>query len=310
VFFDGRGGPPARGGGNTHSFYRSRDHRVEQYQQQLTIQGQTISTNFGSPELARYHVEQLFTANLENLLWPSAREDPPIEHQPLLDELAAVALTTYRDLREDPCFIDFLMERSPLPLFEWLTVGSRPIARRHTERIDLEELRAIPFVATWSVLKLQVPGYYGVGTALTRALDAGRGDELRRLYRESSFFRALLDSAAMSLTKSRVDLHAHLEGDSRFGALVRRIREETERSCGAIVRITQRGQLRMNDPVNRRSVEAREAIMLPLLVIVQAAYVRYRELQRTGGGTEEFEQLRKLALKGIAAIINATRNAA
>jgi phosphoenolpyruvate carboxylase len=311
VFFDGRGGPPARGGGNTHSFYRSRDHRIEQYQQQLTIQGQTISTNFGSPELARYHVEQLFTANLENLLWPSAEEDPPVEHQPLLDELAAVAWTTYRDLREDPNFIDFLVERSPLPLFEWLTIGSRPVARRRTERLDLEQLRAIPFVATWSVLKLQVPGYYGVGTALTRALDAGRGDQLRRLYRESLFFRALLDSAAMSLTKSRIDLHAHLESDPRFGDLIRRIREETERSRSAIVRISQRDRLKMSDPVNRRSVEAREEIMLPLLVIVQAAYVRYRELQRAGGGgAEESEQLRKLALKGIAAIINATRNAA
>lgn len=311
VFFDGRGGPPARGGGNTHRFYRSRDPGIEQYHQQLTIQGQTIATHFGFPDLARYHVEQLFTANLGNLLWPSEGRDPPGEHQPLLDELATTALGAYRQLRQDPCLVDFLAERSPLPLFEHLTVGSRPVARRRSDELDLDQLRAIPFVATWSVLKLQVPGYYGLGTALTRALEDGRAAELCRLYRQSRFFRVLLDNAAMSLTKSRLDLHAHLEQDPRFGALMARIRDETERSRTAILRVSQQPRLMANDPINRRSIEAREEIMLPLLVIVQSAYVRYLELQRQDAAdTGQAEQLRKLSLKGIAAIINATRNAA
>lgn len=311
VFFDGRGGPPARGGGNTHRFYRSRDLGIEQYQQQLTIQGQTISTQFGSPDLARYHLEQLFTANLENLLWPPPGEDPPREHQQLLDELGATALHAYRELREDPALLDFLAQQSPLPLFDFLTVGSRPVARRESQELELEQLRAIPFVATWSVLKLQVPGYYGLGTALTQALDRGRGAELRQLYRDSRYFRALLDNAAMSLTKSRFDLHAHLQGHARFGSLIARIHDETERSRTAILRVSQQPRLMANDPINRRSIEAREEIMLPLLVIVQAAYVRYLELQRTDAdGSQEAEQLKKLSLKGIAAIINATRNAA
>ena len=102
VFFDGRGGPPARGGGNTHRFYRSRDADIEQLETQLTIQGQTISSNFGNMDMARYHIEQLFTANLENLLFPSHTADPPAESVHLLDEMSSIAFRAYRALRDDP----------------------------------------------------------------------------------------------------------------------------------------------------------------------------------------------------------------
>lgn len=311
IFFDGRGGPPARGGGNTHRFYRSRDLGIDQCHQQLTIQGQTISSNFGSVDLARHHVEQLFTANLENLLWPSAGEDPPRRYQPILAELSAISHRAYRALRDDPMLVEFLSESSPLPLFEHLTIGSRPVSRKRSSRLELEQLRAIPFVATWSVLKMQVPGYYGLGTAIDAICADGREAELRQLYRDSRFFRTLLDNAAMSLLKSRFDIHAHLEKTDKFGSIYRRIHEEAELSKRSILRISQQTQLLANDPINRLSINAREQIVLPLLVIVQAAYLRYVEHQRAGTETTPpAEQLRKLSVKGIAAIINATRNAA
>ena len=139
VFFDGRGGPPARGGGNTHQFYRSRDNGIEQLQTQLTIQGQTISSNFGSRDMGRYHVEQLFTANLENLLFPSGGEDPPAHHRALMDEMATLALRTYRELRDDPKLLKFLMNCSPLPLFDHLTIASRPVTRRLSQRVKPRE---------------------------------------------------------------------------------------------------------------------------------------------------------------------------
>ncbi len=228
-FFDGRGGPPARGGGNTHRFYRSRDATIEQWETQLTIQGQTISSNFGNPDMARYHVEQLFTANIENLLSPSPGEDPAQEFRPLMDELSAVSFQAYRQLRDDPSLLAFLGEDSPLPLFDYLTIASRPASRRASETIEMDNLRAIPLVATWSVLKIQISGFYGLGAALDHVIESGREDELHRLYRDSRFFRALLDNAAMSLLKSRFDVTAHLEQDPRFGPLWRQIRDEAVR---------------------------------------------------------------------------------
>lgn len=311
IFFDGRGGPPARGGGNTHRFYRSRDSKIEQWETQVTIQGQTISSNFGSPEMARYHVEQLFTANLENLLAPDRPDDPPQEFVPLLAGLAETSFRAYRELRDDPALRTLLAKHSPLPLFAHLTIASRPASRRASDVIDFENLRAIPFVATWSILKIQIPGFYGLGSALQQMLDAGREADLRRLYRSSRFFRALLDNAAMSLLKSRFDVTSHLEGDAEVGPTWRRIRDEALTVERCILRVAEQTQLLANDPVNRASIAFREEMLLPLLVIVHDAFARFTSFSREGrSDADEAVVARQMALKGMAAVINATRNAA
>jgi phosphoenolpyruvate carboxylase len=311
IFFDGRGGPPARGGGNTHRFYRSRDSKIEQWETQLTIQGQTISSNFGNPEMAQYHVEQLFTANLENLLSTHQEDDPPAAHIPLLATLSDLSFQTYRELRDDPSLLTFLGDKSPLPLFDHLTIASRPVSRRATEKVDLENLRAIPFVATWSILKIQIPGFYGLGTALATVVESGREDELHDLYRHSRFFRALLDNAAMSLLKSRFDITAHLDRDEQLGPLWRKIRDEAQKVEYYILRIARQPWLLANDPLVRASIRFREDMVLPLLVIVHDAFARYNEARAHGQvDDKEAVQARKMALKGMAAVINATRNAA
>lgn len=311
VFFDGRGGPPARGGGNTHRFYRSRDANIEQWETQLTIQGQTISSNFGNPDMASYHVEQLFTANIENLLSPAHAEDPPEEFLPLLGELSALSLAAYRELRDDPSLVEFLTRGSPLPLFDHLTIASRPVSRRASDQIDLDDLRAIPFVATFSVLKMQISGFYGLGTALEQVIDRGNESELQRLYQQSLFFRALLDNAAMSLVKSRFDITAHLERDPRLGPLWSKIRDEARRVEACILRISRQPWLLANDPMIRASIRFREEIVFPLLVIVHDAFARYNShCSRGTQDSPEAMHARKMALKGIAAVINATRNAA
>ena len=311
IFFDGRGGPPARGGGNTHRFYRSRDSKIEQWETQLTIQGQTISSNFGNPEMARYHVEQLFTANLENLLSPDRPDDPPQEFVQLLADLSAVSFRAYRELRDDPALKTLLGEVSPLLLFDHLTIGSRPASRRTSDVIDFENLRAIPFVAAWSILKIQIPGFYGLGAALQQMLDAGREKDLQRLYRSSRFFRALLDNAAMSLLKSRFDITAHLDRDEQLGQLWRKIRDEARRVERCILKVAEQPTLLANDPVNRASIRFREEMLLPLLVIVHDAVARFNTLARQGHTDgKDAMSARKMALKGMAAVINATRNAA
>ena len=311
IFFDGRGGPPARGGGNTHRFYRSRDANIDQWETQLTIQGQTISSNFGSHDMALYHVEQLYTANLENLLAHAHEQDPPHDSLPLLDELSGYAQAAYRKLRDNPLLLPFLAEASPLPLFDYLTHASRPVSRGGAKAIDLDKVRAIPLVATWSVLKIQISGFYGVGAALEQVIASGREAELQRLYRSSRFFRALLDNTAMSVLKSRFDITAHLERTARFAPLWNDLRDEAARVERCILRITGQPWLLANDPINRASIRYRDEIILPLLVIVHDAFARYNAEANQGRGEEPAAaQARRMALKGIAAVINATRNAA
>ena len=311
VFFDGRGGPPARGGGNTHRFYQSRDANIEQLETQLTIQGQTISSNFGNPDMARYHIEQLFTANLENLLFPTKDEDPQPEFVPLMKELSAISYQAYRELRDDPSLLVFLDQSSPLPLFDHLTIASRPVSRHSSRSLELANLRAIPFVATWSVLKIQIPGFYGLGAALELMIETRRESELQKLYRSSRFFRTLLDNAAMSLLKSRFDISAHLEQDAQLGPLWCRLRDEAARVERCILRVSHQPSLLSNDPLARASIRFREEVVLPLLVIVHAAFARYNEHRRNGTlDSESAAHDRRMALKGIGAVINATRNAA
>ncbi len=261
--------------------------------------------------MACYHVEQLFTANIENHLSPTQGEDPAPEFGPLMDELSSLSFEAYRKLRDNPALITFLAECSPLPLFDHLTNASRPVSRRASQTLDLESLRAIPLVATWSVLKIQISGFYGLGSALEQVIDSGREEELQRLYRHSRFFRALVDNTAMSVIKSRFDITAHLERDERFRTLWGQIHDEAVRVERSILRITRQPWLLANDPLVRASIRYREEIILPLLVIVHDAFARYNANLRAGSaGTERAVLARRMALKGIAAVINATRNAA
>jgi phosphoenolpyruvate carboxylase len=160
-------------------------------------------------------------------------------------------------------------------------------------------------------MKIQISGFYGLGSALDKLLESGRESELQCLYRDSRFFRTLLDNAAMSLLKSRFDVTAHLERDDTIGPLWCRLRDEAVRVARCILRVTQQPWLLSNDPLARASVTFREEMILPLLVIVHDAFSRYNEHRRNGTlDCEAAGEARRMALKGIAAVINATRNAA
>jgi phosphoenolpyruvate carboxylase len=199
---------------------------------------------------------------------------------------------------------------SALPLFEYLTHASRPVSRRRSSALRLQDLRAIPFVAAWTMARAQILGFYGLGTALKQALTEGDRAALAELYRNSRFFRALLDSAVMSLKKSRFDVSAHLQCHPRFGALWRKIREEAQRTEQCIMDISGQQPLLARDPVTRRSIELRETLVLPLLVLVHDTISRWNEHRALGMlESSDARFVQKLALKGIAAVINATRNA-
>ena len=166
VFFDGRGGPPARGGGNTHNFYASLGQHIASSEIQLTVQGQTISSNFGTSESAQFNMEQLITAGLENLLLDDDSKILQPNERQLLEELSDISLKYYSALKEDPLFTEFLEEMSPLKYYGQANIGSRPSKRGQAKKLELDDLRAIPFVGAWSQLKMNIPGFYGLGKAL------------------------------------------------------------------------------------------------------------------------------------------------
>ncbi|MDG2109413.1 MAG: phosphoenolpyruvate carboxylase, partial [Schleiferiaceae bacterium] len=230
VFFDGRGGPPARGGGNTHNFYASLGRQIASSEIQLTVQGQTISSNFGTSESAQFNMEQLITAGLENLLLDDDSKILQPNERQLLEELSDISLKYYSELKEDTLFTEFLEEMSPLKYYGQANIGSRPSKRGQAKKLELDDLRAIPFVGAWSQLKMNIPGFYGLGKALQEISEAGRLHEVQVLYRQSKFFRTLVENSMQSMCKTFFPLTAYMASDIKFGKFWTSLNEEFERT--------------------------------------------------------------------------------
>ncbi|MDG1918007.1 MAG: phosphoenolpyruvate carboxylase, partial [Schleiferiaceae bacterium] len=277
VFFDGRGGPPARGGGNTHNFYASLGRQIASSEIQLTVQGQTISSNFGTSESAQFNMEQLITAGLENLLLDDDSKILQPNERQLLEELSDISLKYYSELKEDTLFTEFLEEMSPLKYYGQANIGSRPSKRGQAKKLELDDLRAIPFVGAWSQLKMNIPGFYGLGKALQEISEAGRLHEVQVLYRQSKFFRTLVENSMQSMCKTFFPLTAYMASDIKFGKFWSSLNEEFDRTQQWVLKISGQAELLSNNPGIKASIALRENIVLPLLVIQQYALITLRE---------------------------------
>ncbi|HLT71215.1 MAG TPA: phosphoenolpyruvate carboxylase, partial [Cyclobacteriaceae bacterium] len=278
VFFDGRGGPPARGGGNTHDFYASLGDTIEDNEVQVTVQGQTISSNFGKFESCLYNLEQLLSAGIENDVFLKHSNHLTDEDKSLLELLAKEGHRAYLDLKLNPKFVPYLEKATPLAYFGDTNIGSRPV-KRSQEESRFEDLRAIPFVGSWAQMKQNIPGFYGVGTALRQLKRKGKMKALKELFNRSLFFRTLLSNSMMSMTKSYFPATAYLSRDKEFGTLWKKMFNEYNLSVDMVLEVTELSELMENNPLNRDSVKLRERIVLPLITIQQYALQHLRSLE-------------------------------
>ncbi|MGC1243194.1 MAG: phosphoenolpyruvate carboxylase [Chryseosolibacter sp.] len=308
VFFDGRGGPPARGGGNTHDFYASLGDTIEDKEVQVTIQGQTISSNFGKPVSCLFNLEQLLSAGIENDVFRNKK--PPLndKEKNLLENLAKAGHRSYLDLKHHPKFVPYLEKVTPLAFFGDTNIGSRPVKRSQGDGLKFEDLRAIPFVGSWAQMKQNIPGFYGVGSALKELKKDGKMPEVRKLYEQSLFFRTLLANSMMSMTKSYFPATAYLAKDKEFGEFWKKMNNEYKLSVDMVLEVSGLKELMDNNPVNRDSVKLRERIVLPLITIQQFGIQQLRNLE---AAEKPYTDLyKKLVLRCMFGIINAARNSA
>ena len=310
VFFDGRGGPPARGGGKTHQFYASLGPTIEDKEVQLTIQGQTISSNFGTPDSSKYNLEQLISSGLSNSLG-SENKGFSDEDRQTMDELATLSYQTYQDFKAHPKFIPYLERISTLKYYAKANIGSRPSKRSKSDRLIFSDLRAIPFVGSWSQLKQNVPGFFGVGTAIQSFEERGELDKVVALYNNSSFFKTLLENSMMSLSKSFFALTKYMADDEEFGEFWTIIYNEYQLTLRLLLKITGYKELMENEPSGKASIDVRESIVLPLVTIQQYALrkIQYLQKQKTVDN-EQVEVFEKIVTRTLYGIINASRNSA
>ena len=310
VFFDGRGGPPARGGGKTHKFYASMGKNIANKEIQLTIQGQTVSSNFGMIDAAQYNMEQLVNAGVFNDLFSDKEFTLDKKQEQLISDLAEESFNAYSKLKNHPYFLEYLGYASPLKFYAETNIGSRPAKRDGAGKLNLSDLRAIPFVGAWSQLKQNVTGYYGVGQALQKAKENGKMDDLKSLYQESLFFRTLIDNCEMSMKKCFFPLTYFLADHPVYGEIWNDIYNEFELTKQNLFLLTGNSELMQDYPIEQVSIQMRERIVLPLVTIQQYAITRVREMEDKLINNPERDVFRKLVMRCSFGIINAGRNSA
>jgi len=306
VFFDGRGGPPSRGGGKTNRFYASMGKNIAQKEIQVTIQGQTISSNFGTVASAQYNMEGLVHAGIFNELFSEKSITLQAGEEQLMQELATISLDAYTNLKEHPQFLDYLTEISPLRFYAEANIGSRPATRSSLQNLD--DLRAIPFVGAWTQLKQNIAGFFGLGSALAEMEKRGKWPALQKLYSHSLFFKTLMDNGEMSMLKCFFPLTAHLENDKKFSDIWCRIRDEFEQTKKYVLMLAGKAELMEDYPADRLSILTREHIILPLVTIQQYAIMQLRYSQGNPIEKNHQDGLEKLVIRSSFGIINAGRN--
>jgi phosphoenolpyruvate carboxylase len=306
AFFDGRGGPPARGGGKTHRFYASMGKEIANKNIQITIQGQTISSQYGSIDSAEFNMEQLINAGISS----GIREKHNILldplHKDVLDVMARDSYNAYVDLRNDPLFMTYLEKYSPLTLLSKITISSRPVKRNSGKKLQLDDLRAISFVTSWSQLKQNIPGFYGIGTALKNQEDQGNWDQISKTYQESGYFKTIIENCMMSMSKTDFSVTAYFAEDPEYGQFWKQLNAEYELSKAMLLKLAGHQSLMENYPVERRSIAVREKIVLPLVLIQHHAMAQLQDDSQEAN----HDSYEKLAIRTVYGIVNAGRNLA
>ena len=201
----------------------------------------------------------------------------------------------------------YLQTFSPLTYYSKTNIASRPSKRGNQSELRFEDLRAVPFVGSWSQLKQNVPGFFGVGTALQHMKNIGKWEEVKELFSNVLFFKTLIDNSMMSMLKSYFTLTQNVQYDPQFGAIWKIIKQEFDLTQQLVLELSNNRELMQDDRTGRASIQMRDTIVLPLLTIQQYALHRLQQQQLEPATRDVLE---KLVTRTMFGIINAARNSA
>jgi phosphoenolpyruvate carboxylase len=310
TLFHGRGGAIGRGGGPMGRAILARAQQAHTSQLKVTEQGEVIFARYGIAEIAERHLEQMMSA-----LLTSATDDewkgPPDAWVEAVERMVASSHHRYDALlRASPAALEFFRQATPFSELSTLQFASRPVSRSGAvEQLTLEDVRAIPWVFSWTQIRANLPGWYGLGTALDAEITAGRLSLLQEMYRCWRFFALALDNAQISLGT------ADLATTRRYATLadggsevLRELIDEYEHSVAAVLQITGQHELLENVPTLMRTIKLRnpyvDALHLAQIVLLR----RYRALPADAPGDERASLLDAIhhSINGIAAGLQTT----
>lgn len=308
TFFHGRGGSLGRGGGPAARGILSLPPDALGGSLRLTEQGEVLAERYDDPQVAYRHLEQVTWATLVASNVPA----PPIKSEwtAMMQALAERSLQTYRELVDQPGFIEFFAETTPIEEIENLPIASRP--SRRTGQRTLADLRAIPWVFAWTQNRCLLPAWYGLGSALTEVKYRDRhGWQLVcEMYRQWPFFQATIDNAALALAKADTYVGQRYSELTESEELRHRIwmliAAECDRSRQAIIDIVGGSHLLSSTPWLQRSIELRNPSIDPLNLIQIELLRRRRAALLESGEPDRLRELLRLTVQGVAAGMRTT----
>ncbi|TYL39371.1 phosphoenolpyruvate carboxylase [Natronococcus pandeyae] len=295
--FHGRGGSISRGGGPMNEALLALPNSTVTGQVKFTEQGEAIAEKYGNPRIAERNIEQMLNAQLRSRLHAKEQPEEAVDDEwvEAMETMADAARQEYRDLLGTDGFVRYFEQATPITVIENLDLGSRP-ASRSGER-TVEDLRAIPWVFSWTQSRCILPGWYALATGIDAYLEDGGSEEtLQEMYEEWPFFRTTLDNAALSLSRTELEIaetYSGMADDDLRERFFPRMSGEYERAAELVKTIGQRDELHTRDWLGE-NLERRNPYVDPLNLL--QVYL----LDRTHR-TDIEERTLRLTVKGIAA---------
>jgi phosphoenolpyruvate carboxylase len=310
ILFHGRGGAVGRGGGPMGNAVLARQPEARSPTLKVTEQGETIAARYGHPAIAARHLGQMTHALLVSSLAP-VDASPPDDWVAALERLAARSRAVYEALvKASPALLRFFQQATPFFELGTLNLASRPVSRvgRTGAAIALDDLRAIPWVFSWTQTRINLPGWYGLGSALTEEIAGGGGDRLRAMYHDWPAFAMALDNAQRSLGATDLPTARRYATLADDRAPLDAIAAEYDRGVAAILQVTGQRELLEPAPTLQRSIKLRNPYVDALHVAQIALLERYRALPANAPDTERAALLDAIhhSINGIAAGLQTT----